>query len=278
MINLATKQKATIAKRLGILTAAWGRSRLTADVMRYYLTIAPAHRWEIQPLVVWSPEDEDPPGDVTGWWYMEHSNQWLGKKWNAGARALFANGCDAIMIVGSDDLVSQQYFNLAFEQLNRRVDLISVRDLFIYEPPAEYVYFCRSMASGVGRVVTKRAFELVNGRLWDADLNSHLDSSIMSRMREVNVQRHTARNMDKRSLAVVDIKLADGPQIWRLVDDGPHGEKGLRQDGGALLHIRKTELLPAGQFFADYFPRITNYRALGTGRAHEQTGPSTPKR
>ncbi len=130
---------------------------------------------ELIPLAVWSPEDPDPPPMIGGWAYIEMPNQPLGKKWNAGVKALMSLDVDALVIIGSDDFLSSTYFDLVQEQLKRGAGLISVRDAFVYIPPGDTVAYIESVSSGAGRVVTRRTIELLKGRLWDDDATIGVD-------------------------------------------------------------------------------------------------------
>jgi hypothetical protein len=276
MISAQTKRGFRHIPRLGILTAAWGRSTLTNAVQEYYAilsqTIASA---EIVPMMVWSPEDQDPPAPHPAWNYETAPNSPLGKKWNAGLAALMDMGVDAVMIIGSDDLVSHPYVEACLEQLKNGKDIISVRELFIYQPGQDHVAYCQNMVPGAGRCVTRRIVEQAKGKLWDDDIDEYLDSSITHRLRQVDGRRNSLRPKPNQRQVVLDVKVSGGPCMWRFEENGAYHAL-VNDKNGTLLHVRRVVLLPADQFFRDHFPQITNHRALGTGNPYVETPANSP--
>ncbi len=265
MISARQKQRVTEPYRLGVLTATWGRPKLTEHMMRHFAAIE-FPNVEIIPLAVWSLGDPSPTPHVDGWRYVEISNRPLGRKWNYGIRALMSLDVDAVMIVGSDDFISWSYFEIVLGVLKLGADIISVRDLYIYHPPEDFVLYCESMIPGAGRVVTREAIEAVKGRLWDDDALIHLDASAVTRLRQTNLRRHNARDMKGRGYAVLDVKMSEGPNMWRVVSDEQNTY--LENALGARLRIRRVTNIPAKQFFKDYFPHIKKYKDLGSGEPY----------
>jgi hypothetical protein len=254
-----------------VLTAAWGRSTLTQQVLLHYAGIH-IPGLDLELVCVVSPEDPDPAPYVEPWKYVEIENKPLGKKWNLGTDAMIDLDVDALMVVGSDDFVSWTYFDLVLEQLRRGSDVISSRDLYVYEPPSEYVAYCESMVPGLGRTLTRGAIRALKDRLWDSDAPGYLDSSLMRRLRQApGLRMHNARNMGDRDFALLDVKLSEGPNIWTLVPSNQPEKMDLMNETGHRLHIRRVTYIPARQFFKDYFPHITNYQALGRGDPYART-------
>ncbi len=267
MISDRRKKRATDPYKLGILTATWGRPKLTEHMMRHFVAIE-VPGLELIPLAVWSGEDPSPTPAVEGWRYVEVPNRPLGTKWNYGLKALMSLGVDAVMIVGSDDFVSWSYMKIVRDQLKLGADIISVRDLYIYHPPEDFVLYCESMVPGAGRVVTREAIEAVKGKLWDADAQIHLDASVMSRLRQTNLRRHNARDMKGRGFAILDVKMRAGPNMWKVVHDAERNDTYLENEVGTRLRIRRVTNIPAKQFFKDYFPHIKKYKDLGSSEPY----------
>lgn len=267
MISTRDKIRATSDYRLGLLTTLWGRPVLSEHMMQHCAAMR-ISGVEIVPLAVWSEDDREGIPDVDGWHYIEASNRPLGRKWNEGAKALAELDVDALMILGSDNFVSWSYFGIVMQQLRRGSDIISARNLFIYSPPDEFVLYCESMMSGAGRVLTRRALATVKGRPWDDDADSYLDSSIMTRLRQTDLRRHNARDMRGRGFAVLDVKMREGPNIWRVVYGDTSSSAFLENKVGTQLRIRRVTKIPVRQFFKDYFPHIKKYKDLGSGEPY----------
>jgi len=261
-MNDNEKQQAVAPFRLGILMATWGRPILTAHALYHYAGIQHP-KMELVKTVVWSKDDPTALPVVKGWDYVEAPNQPLGRKWNTGLRSLIAKNVDAVMIIGSDDFISWRYFGYIYDQLRMGADVISVRDLYVYQPGDDYVAFCESMVPGAGRTISVAAVRLLKSRLWDDDATGYLDSSIMQRIRQVSTLRHyNMRDMGARGFAILDVKTKDGPNMWSLVQIGPN-RYALENEVGARLNIRRVTKVPAAQFFRDHFPHIVKYKELG---------------
>lgn len=273
MIPLETKRSFRTSFRLGILSAAWGRSVLTGTFLEYYARITGV---DLVLMMVWSQEDEDPPPSHPLWEYDVAPNQPLGKKWNTGVRALMDMDVDAIMILGSDDFVSMGYLATCIERLKRGMDIISARELYIYRPGDDVVAYCQGMVPGAGRCISRRVMNLMHGRLWDDDAQGYLDSSITHRMAQIDAKRSNLRGSVRSREIVLDVKTPDGPCMWSF--QSSESETGrtrhmlVNEKSSTLLNIRRVIWLPARQFFSDHFPSFTNYAALGTDTPYEQEG------
>lgn len=249
--------------KFGILTTTWGRPALTRQVLGYYSNLElPDIAFEY--VAVRSPEDPHPHEPVPGWRYLDFPNQPRGRKGNAGMEVMRLLDVDAVMLVGSDDLVSRTYLEVVIELISKKnVSTTFAKDLYVYVPPSDEVMYLHSVSPGAGRVLRRDALDALNWKPWQSDIDIQLDASVISRIKQADINRNTLRNMAERDFAVLDVKLADGPQLWRVVRT--EGDKHvLRSRNGHEMKLRSVTYFPASYFFAEHFPEIENYQQLGT--------------
>lgn len=252
MINLAEIPPDKI--RLMIVTAIYGRPTLTEKVLRYYAELD-LDGFELDLVAVRSPEDEEPTPDVDGWRYIEAPNLPLGAKWNTVLPEFEKSKAEALMIVGSDDLVSRSYFDLAYGALRKGANVVASHDLCIYRD--DTVYLCEASRPGAGKILDRRTITELGGALFDAAINRFLDSSLIHRLLQVRgVSYYTARMNRDRSYAILDVKTG-GRNMWSL--KGPEKNGGMflvNEEDGHSLRIARTSIIPTATFFSDYFPTV----------------------
>lgn len=131
-----------------------------------------------------------------GFHYVEFANKPLGAKWNRGAAEARKLGADAIVIVGSDDWLSDGILRYHNEHLQRGVELLTFRDTFIV---CEKMQNCRRYAgpTAVGRSVHKSLLDQLDWELWKPESNSRLDAWMDTRLKKLSVNWHWRRCMSE---------------------------------------------------------------------------------
>ena len=167
--------------------------------MRYYASLG------LKGVAVKSPGD--PQEIVRGWTYVTHPNQPLGAKWNRGLQEID----DDVMIVGSDDFVSEAYIDRAVGLLKKKMDVIQMRGLYILDGG---LYWCYPSAPGAGRVISKAVIEKKKHCLWEDGRNRYLDASATTRLQKGRLKKI---RIDEPGCVVLDVKTSDN--LWRLRGD-----------------------------------------------------------
>ena len=177
-----------------VLTCLWKRPELSALVMRYYAELG------LNGVAVRSPGDEQQ--EIEGWRYVEHPNRPLGKKFNRGLKEIQD---DDVMVVGSDDFVSEAYINEAKRQLEKGLDIIEPRGHYVYD----YGRLTHCLTTpGAGRVLSKAILRKKKWHLWENERNEFLDASAMERLQVGRPKRVKVKG------TVLDVK--SDVNIWRL--------------------------------------------------------------
>ena len=83
--------------------------------------------------------------------YIEHPNEPLTAKWQAGISALKDYDFDALVIMGSDDFVSANVFEVYIEKIKANTLFFGFQDLYIYDTSKKALFIGMVMALQVKR-------------------------------------------------------------------------------------------------------------------------------
>ena len=212
--------------RLAIVTAVWRRPYLSQLLLRWYEELKGrlSDSLAVHLLAVGS------EGEVTrqmamahGWDYVEAPNYPLTNKWNAASSACQNKNPDAVMIVGSDDFVSDSYV-LAAAKAMATCNLFGLTDLWFFDstPPVRLGYWPGYKGEregepiGAGRIFRKDLLDAVDWKLWDplSPLNSGLDRQSLERVQATGVLRMQVVQLESVFAFAVDVKSTEG-NLWR---------------------------------------------------------------
>src|SRR5690554_1613598 len=111
-------------------------------------------------------------------WIMAPNNP-LGAKWNAGLNKALTYDWEYLLILGSDDLISNDLIDKYLSHDNW--DMIGVKDLYIYKDGiVKYFVSKRVKTIGAGRLIRRSA---IKGDLWEDWRNKGLDGSCTRKMK-----------------------------------------------------------------------------------------------
>jgi len=178
---------------LGVLTCLWQRHALTYLVLRWYLFLRAdlADRLDLLLLAVGSEGATSRIlAEASGFQYVEHPNSPLGAKWNAGLAAMRELRPDAVVIVGSDDVVSGNLFSLYADQIARGSRFMGLMDMYFLDLPTRRLCFWPGYPPGIrhgdilglGRCLHAELLEANDWRLWEDGLDKGLDGSMNQRL------------------------------------------------------------------------------------------------
>jgi len=194
-----------------VLTCLWGRLPL-AD---YVLGCFARHRVagvNLDLLAVGS-EGEASRSVVQrhGFRYLEHFNQPLGSKWNAGLAACRGLDADAVVIVGSDDILNRQYFETA-ERVMGAVDYFGLLDLWFWDLPTGrfghwggFANSRRGEPIGLGRCLSRDLLDRLGWRLWEPRRKEALDRNATATIARAKPRSAAIRCTD-HGISAIDIK------------------------------------------------------------------------
>ena len=190
-----------------IVTCTWGREALSRAVLQYYANIELPG---IQLRFVVGGENFG----VKAWDTVNVMNHPLGAKWNATlVAAAYRTKPDAVMIVGSDDLVRPEYIAHAAELVAYGVDLVSPRGLYVVDIDSGKVIEADQWKPGAGRVISKVLGDQYEWKFWQDDTMHRLDGAF-DRTLWNGHYAWKEEIVDGAKYKLVDIKTADGPNVW----------------------------------------------------------------
>ena len=177
--NTTTRQRKA-RPRLVVLTCVWQRRELTRIVLGHYQRLRRQLEGELdlQLLAVGSEGHQSRQlCETLGFRYVEHANSPLSLKWNAGVQAARALDPDALVIIGSDDLLSDGLLRNYVLKLEQGFDFFGFCDLhFLDLATARLGYWRGYQAStdavavdspvGCGRCFSRDLLNKTGWRLW----------------------------------------------------------------------------------------------------------------
>lgn len=122
--------------------------------------------------------------------YCFANNRPLGNKYLTGMYECKKYNPKAVVILGSDDLLSKTYIENAFKNINSNVGLVGTAKWFIFSSEKEvysstYTQKSKHKTVGAGRMYSRTFLDKVRWNIFDSSLNSGLD-----RKGELMVKKH----------------------------------------------------------------------------------------
>lgn len=217
----------TPALRIGLLTALWRRPELSRFVLQYYNTIRKAHGdIDLRLYAVGSEgQASRQVAESSGFSYVEVPNKPLGAKWNAGLSAMRGDDPDAVVIVGSDDILDTRYFDRLVELLEEGCHFAGLQDMYVldlatlrcaYWPGYGPASGRAREPIGLGRFVHREILDAVNWRLWDENAPNMLDRSMYARLAPLLGSGSQSKlfNCRRDNMLAIDIK--SDANMWSM--------------------------------------------------------------
>jgi hypothetical protein len=155
-----------------------------------------------------------------GFEYVEHANEPLSHKWNAGVRAAESFSPDAVVIIGSDDLLSSELLSTYADRLDEGHEFFGLLDLYFFDLTASTLGYWPGYHEtstkgrsgepiGCGRCLSRSVLEATGWNLWPREprLNELLDGAALKFL-NLNGFQHVAWTLDEIGAKAVDIKSA----------------------------------------------------------------------
>jgi len=172
--------------KLAIITALWGRHRISEACLSYMATVNPPDTEVIRLAVGSEGAVSRAIAEGAGYHYLERRNRPLGRKWNAVSVAAKKYNPDALMVIGSDDVVNVQYVSAALKIIQQEeVDYTCIPQGYMYDWTTGRTIFLKArVVIGSGRMFSRRLCEKLNWRLWKDGSEDRMDASCDMRIRE----------------------------------------------------------------------------------------------
>ena len=205
--------------RLVALVPLWRRHELARIVL------SRLHRQGIPVVCVGSEgETSERLARECGADYIEADNSPLGGKFNAGLAHARRAEPDAVLVLGSDNLVTDEYLAALRRLVAAGHDYIGLRDGYVYEHEWDhlvhwpgYIGIREGEPLGSGRCFSRQLLDRLNWELWDDLAERGLDWTTTARMSEVGIRPH---------LVSMDTQIAHlGVRMLESLSGVPNGDE-----------------------------------------------------
>ena len=119
------------------------------------------------------------------WFYTYAPNDPLSEKWQKGLVTIKQVNPDAVMIVGSDDLVTPKYIEACKYLISKGADLVYLPGCYFYCTKTKRMFWGWAERLGLGRCVSRSLLNRLDWKLWPDGLNSGLDGAMWDRINEL---------------------------------------------------------------------------------------------
>ena len=193
--------------RLALVTCIWNRHDLEKIVIDRFKEQSKRFGFE---LIVAGSEGKSSQEIANGCHYIEIENYPLGRKHNALITKAKELDVDGVVLFGSDDIVSDSYFEFLLKFTPEESNLIGLSDLYFYSTKTKEIglfkhWGMNKKTIGAGRFYSKAILEQMNWKLWEDEKNVGLDSS-SSYLLSINGIQEQAFTMEETDCFLCDIK------------------------------------------------------------------------
>ncbi|MFL2945241.1 MAG: hypothetical protein ACJZ33_04440, partial [Candidatus Poseidoniales archaeon] len=209
LINTQTKRIVDIEQNkeskkltLVMLTCVWKRPRLTKIVMNYYSKLKEEIKDTVNLEFVAVGSEGKKSRSIcedAGFHYYEYENQPMSEKWQHGLEMTKKYNPDAVIIMGSDDIITKEIIDFYIGKINLGYLLIGIKDFYIYESTLKKLAHWRGYGKlndahrmdetiGLGRCLARPLLDKIKFDVWGGlKLKRNLDGAMTNRLKEFGI-------------------------------------------------------------------------------------------
>ena len=209
----AKKSESFMRKKILVVTAIYGRHDLARIVLNHYNQLR--SKFDLQLLAIGSEGDKSRQlCEAWGWNYIEFPNNPLSQKFNRLFQEAEQYDFDFMVLVGSDDLISEEIFSYYEKTVTKTTKhLLGLKDLYFYSIQRDEALHFQGYPSppspktiGAGRCFSRYILGAVKFRPWaDEKLPRGLDSCCSKYLKQAGISE-IAIPMEQTGGIAVDIK------------------------------------------------------------------------
>jgi len=144
--------------------------------------------------------------------YVEVPNKSISNKFiKASQLAAVCFDPDAFLILGSDDFVDDALIQRYLKARNDGVDVAGIIDCYFYHTESKeamhwigYTNFRRGETIGMARMLSRKVFSRLGGKMWPSNVNSGLDYYMMKKLNKL--RGITWQSFHIEGMMAVDVK------------------------------------------------------------------------
>ena len=214
-------------KHIAIITAMYGRHRLTDKIFAYYKRLEDELKDVIDLILVVAGSEGSKSKQIAesnGWNYIEVENFPLNEKFNSALLKSKEFNPDAVVVIGSDDIIDKRIFTEIYA--NTKEKALGFLDAYVYGLNESRLYKWEGYKDenregetcGVGRYFSKEILDKLDWSLWQSDipLNNSLDLCLIDNLKKINVK---IKGLWLNDYFIVDLKGVDNiTQMFKFND------------------------------------------------------------
>ena len=193
-----------------ILTCIWKRPKLTRIVLSHYRALKKELKGEINLELVAVGSEGERSKDIceeSEFNYFEYENQPMSEKWNFGLQMTKKINPDAVIIVGSDDLIDKNLLKFYDKKLKQGYMMVGIKDFYIYDTERRKLAYWRGYGKlndahrmnetiGLARCLSRTLLDKLDFNIWnDLNISRNLDGAMTTRLKEVGIYPVSEANM-----------------------------------------------------------------------------------
>lgn len=200
---------------IALITAMYKRPELTQFVFNYYKEMkSKLENFVNLELFVSGSEGVKSRNlaEGNGFNYIEIPNFPLTSKFNKVAQESKKSNPDAVLLIGSDDIISYDTFMFYDGLINKGFDCFGFLDMYVFDLLSQKLYYWigytnkrKGESIGLGRLYSKKVMDKLSWNLWDKNFNQNLDGINKRLLSRNNIKVETSSLKSSNSF-VLDIK------------------------------------------------------------------------
>jgi hypothetical protein len=157
-------------RKLCIIIPIWGRDWLTNHLLNYYYQFDDS-RTEYMIVVVGS-EGKKSERLARGLTYINRGNEPLDRKYDEGFLYCKQFNPDAVTLIGSDDFITQNYFEWALDHVKRGTHYVGLKDFHLVDTGSNQIHYWEGYSNtvpsrkndsiGAGRIYSEFLLNKIN--------------------------------------------------------------------------------------------------------------------
>lgn len=186
--------------KICLIMPIWKRQNLTEKIMRYYQKMKLSLEGEIELINIAVGSEGEKSKKLSEKYhfdYIEHENFPLSKKWDRGIKESKKFNPDAVLIIGSDDVIEPKLIHSLLNKLNEGRLVVGIMDLYIYDTQNKILNHWNGYSKnnhrygetiGLCRLISKNLLEKMNYSIWrNLEIDKGLDLAMTNRFIEFGI-------------------------------------------------------------------------------------------
>lgn len=193
--------------KIALIISVWKRHDLEKLVVDRFLSQSKKFGFEI---VIAGSEGNKSKDLANGCHYIETVNFPVSNKHNAMLEKAKELNVDGVVLMGSDDMVCDNYWKFINTFTSKEIDVVGLKDLYFYSTLSKCLGYWSGFSNGkqtvgAGRFFSRYILDSMDWKLWNDGLNKGLDTNCTNRLLSKGISEKMF-SMEESKVFLMDIK------------------------------------------------------------------------